>query len=101
MRSRKEREGSGRQICLEQNTAGSVMFYGKNASRTDWLQARRLLSVHSTLLFCGVECLEVMKKTVCFLSMVPAGLLVGFSEDFGGWKAKRSKKNKEEAVLKT
>lgn len=27
------------------------MFYGRNASRTNWLQACSLLSVHSTLLF--------------------------------------------------
>lgn len=50
---------------------------------------------------CGVECLEVMEKTVCFLSMVPAGVLVGLSEDFGGWEANRYKKNQEETVLKT
>lgn len=48
-----------------------------------------------------VECLEVMEKAVCFLSVVPAGLLVGLSEDFGGWGAKRSKNKKENAVLKT
>lgn len=45
------REGSGRRICLEQNTVDSIMFYGRNASRTNWLQSRSLLSVHSTLLF--------------------------------------------------
>lgn len=47
----KRREGSGRRICLEQNTVDSIMFYGRNASRTNWLQAPCLLSVHSTLLF--------------------------------------------------
>lgn len=44
-------EGSGRRICLEQNTVDTIMFYGSNASRMNWIQARRLLSVHSTLLF--------------------------------------------------
>lgn len=49
--SRKGREGSGGQISLKQNTVDSIIFYGRNASRTNWLQARSLLSVHSTLLF--------------------------------------------------
>lgn len=43
--------GSGRQICLKQNTVDTIMFYGSNASRTNWLQTLSLLSVHSTLLF--------------------------------------------------
>lgn len=38
-------------VCLEQNTVASIMFYGRNASRTKWHQAYSLLSVHSTLLF--------------------------------------------------
>lgn len=33
--------------------------------------------------------------------MVPAGVFVGLSEDFGGWEANRYKKNKEKTVLKT
>lgn len=49
--SSKGREGSGGRISLEQNTVDSIIFYGRNASRTNWLQAGSLLSVHSTLLF--------------------------------------------------
>lgn len=43
--------GSGRPMCLKQNTADTVMFYGSDASSTNWLQTLSLLSVHSTLLF--------------------------------------------------
>lgn len=99
MRSRKGREGSGRQICLEQNTVDSVMFCGRNASRTNRLQSGSLLSVHSTLPSGGVEGVEVAEKTVR-LSVVPAGLFVGLSEDFGGWGAKRSEKIQRKLSLR-
>lgn len=71
---------------LEQNTVDSIIFYGRNASRTNWLQARSLLSVHSTLLFPWSRMLRGHGKN-SFLSVVPAGLLVGLSEDFGRWEA--------------
>lgn len=57
--SRQRRGGSGEGVMGPRggerakggNTVDSPAFYGRNASRTNWLKSRRLLSVHSTLLF--------------------------------------------------
>lgn len=32
--------GSGRPMCLKQNTVDTIRFYGSNASRTNWLQTQ-------------------------------------------------------------
>lgn len=86
----------GSTLTKTQKTVGSVRFYGWKGSRTDWLPARLQPAECALHVACrGVEGLEVMEKTVRLLPVVPDRLGRGQSkEDFGGWEAERSKKNR-------
>lgn len=78
-----------------------VLFSGRNASRTNWLQSRSLLRVPSTLLFLGSGMLRGHGESsllICGASWTVSRVMC---RDFGGWEAKRSKRNKEEAVFRT